>query len=169
MDCNGVRTSRHAMERMFQRQISPTALAIALRTGEVIADYPDDTPYASVLLLAIIEGEPLHAVVARDPESGLRIVVAVYRPDPLRLGKRRQKQERTVKCVLCKTGITHPGHVTVTLERGQTVVVIKGVSAEVCANCGEYYLDEQVSQRVYPQADDAARRNAEVEILRYAA
>jgi YgiT-type zinc finger domain-containing protein len=72
-------------------------------------------------------------------------------------------------CVLCKTGATQPGAATVTLERNQTVVVIKGVPAEVCQNCGEYYLSQAVSEKIYRQAEDAVSRNAEVEVLRYAA
>ena len=74
-----------------------------------------------------------------------------------------------MKCVLCKTGETQPGTVTVTLERNQTVVVIKDVPADVCRNCGEYYLSQAVTERIYGQADDAVQRNAEVEVLRYAA
>jgi len=74
-----------------------------------------------------------------------------------------------MKCVLCKTGETQPGTVTVTLERNQTVVVIKDVPADVCQNCGEYYLSQAVTGRIYGQAEDAVQRNAEVEVLRYAA
>jgi len=74
-----------------------------------------------------------------------------------------------MKCVICKTGETEPGKVTVTLQRGDTVVVIKEVPAQVCEDCGEYYLDESVTERVYAQADEAVKRHAEVEILRYAA
>jgi YgiT-type zinc finger domain-containing protein len=72
-------------------------------------------------------------------------------------------------CVLCKNGVTRPGTVTVTLERGKTVVVVRDVPADVCENCGEYYLDSPVAQEVYQRAEGAVARNAEVEILRYAA
>jgi ribosomal protein L32 len=48
-------------------------------------------------------------------------------------------------------------------------VVIKNVPAEVCDNCGEYYLEAPVARKVYHQAEEAAQRKAEVEILRYAA
>ena len=72
-------------------------------------------------------------------------------------------------CVLCKNGETRPGTVTVTLERGKTVVVVRDVPADVCENCGEYYLDSPVAQEVYQRAEAAVARNAEVEILRYAA
>lgn len=74
-----------------------------------------------------------------------------------------------MNCVICKTGETRAGTATVTLHRGETTVLVKGSPAEVCQNCGEYYLDEAVARKVYEQADDAARRHAEVEILRYAA
>jgi len=74
-----------------------------------------------------------------------------------------------MKCVICKTGETQPGSATVTLHQGETTVVVKGVPAEVCDTCGEYYLEEQVAQKLYAQAQEAAKRNVEVEILRYAA
>ena len=74
-----------------------------------------------------------------------------------------------MNCVICKTGQTAPGTVTVTLQRGESVVVIKDVPAQVCADCGEYYLDEVVAERIYTLAEDAVARHAEVEILRYAA
>jgi YgiT-type zinc finger domain-containing protein len=74
-----------------------------------------------------------------------------------------------MKCVLCKNGETRPGTVTVTLERGKTVVVVRDVPADVCENCGEYYLDSAIAQEVYQRAEGAVARNAEVEILRYAA
>ena len=72
-------------------------------------------------------------------------------------------------CVLCKHGDTRPGEVTVTLQRGETTVILKGVPAEVCENCGEYYLSQIVSEQVLVRAEQAATSGAEVEILRFAA
>lgn len=74
-----------------------------------------------------------------------------------------------MKCVNCKSGHTCAGTATVTLQRQQTVVVIKDVPAQVCQDCGEYYLNESVTRRVYQQAEDAVKRHAEMEIIRYAA
>jgi len=59
--------------------------------------------------------------------------------------------------------------VTVTLQRGETVVPVKEVPAAVCRNRGEYYLDEAAARKVHAQAEDAVSRRTEVEILRYAA
>lgn len=74
-----------------------------------------------------------------------------------------------MKCVICKTGHTHPGTATVTLQRNNSVVVIREVPAEICEDCGEYYLSEPVAKRVYDDADATVQRHVEVEILRYAA
>ncbi len=74
-----------------------------------------------------------------------------------------------MKCVICKQGQTNDGLATVTLDRGPTTVVIKDVPAEICDNCGEYYLDEDVSEKVRGLAEQAFQQGAEVEILRYAA
>jgi YgiT-type zinc finger domain-containing protein len=74
-----------------------------------------------------------------------------------------------MKCVLCKHGETHPGQATVTLQRGATTVILKGVPADVCQNCGEYYLSDEVAGQVLERAEAAVNSGAEVEILRYAA
>jgi YgiT-type zinc finger domain-containing protein len=74
-----------------------------------------------------------------------------------------------MRCVICKTGETKPAKTTVTVQRGETTVLIKDTPAAVCENCGEYYLDAVVARTVYRQAEDAVLRHAEVVILRYAA
>jgi YgiT-type zinc finger domain-containing protein len=74
-----------------------------------------------------------------------------------------------MKCVLCKHGETRPGEATVTLQRGATTVILKGVPADVCENCGEYCLSDEVAGQVLERAEAAVGSGAEVEILRYAA
>ena len=74
-----------------------------------------------------------------------------------------------MKCVICRQGETLSGHVTATLQRGETTVLLKGVPAEICDNCGEYYLSEEVTGQVLDRAEEAARNGAEVGILRFAA
>ena len=44
-----------------------------------------------------------------------------------------------MKCIVCKQAETHPGNATVTLERNDVTLVIKGVRAQICPNCGEEY------------------------------
>lgn len=74
-----------------------------------------------------------------------------------------------MKCALCKQGQTFAGEVTVTLQRGDTTVITKGVPAGVCENCGKYYLSETVTEQLLRRAELAVQGHAEVEILRFAA
>ncbi len=74
-----------------------------------------------------------------------------------------------MKCVVCKTGDVIDGKTTVTLQRGETTVVIKDVPAQVCDQCGEYYLSETMTAKVLAMAEAAVDKGAEVEILRWAA
>lgn len=85
------------------------------------------------------------------------------------MGRVFPRKEEKMNCTICRQGETAPGEVTVSLQRDDSVIIIKGVPAQVCQNCGEYYLDEHVAARIFAQAEDAVGRKAEVEILRYAA
>jgi len=71
-------------------------------------------------------------------------------------------------CNICKTGKLSEGRTTVTLQRGETTVVIKDVPAQVCDNCGEYYLSEEMTGQVLGMAEAVVSKGAEVEILRWA-
>ena len=74
-----------------------------------------------------------------------------------------------MSCVICRNGTTCSGTVTVTLQRGDTIVILKQVPADVCENCGEYYLSSEVAAQVLEKAEFAVRSGAEVEILKFAA
>jgi len=81
MDCSSTIFSGHAVRRMFERRIARSDVSDVLRSGESIADYPDDRPYPSLLLLGYASGRPLHIVAARDPATGTCYVITVYIPD----------------------------------------------------------------------------------------
>ena len=81
MDCKRVVFSGHAIQRMFERAISRDDVLAVIAQGETIAEYPDDKPYPSRLLLWPIGSRPLHVVLAFDEEAGLCIAVTVYEPD----------------------------------------------------------------------------------------
>ena len=74
-----------------------------------------------------------------------------------------------MKCLICKQGQTKPGLATVTLQRGETTIIIKEVPAKVCENCGEYYLSEDITKIILQRAEKAVKNGAEVEILKFAA
>lgn len=71
-----------------------------------------------------------------------------------------------MECALCKNGYTQAGHVTVTLEKGETIILIKDVPAEVCANCGHYYLSEEMTKLVLEKGKEAHSKGAELEVVK---
>jgi len=74
-----------------------------------------------------------------------------------------------MKCALCKHGQTFLGKTTVTLHRGDTIVILKEVPAEVCENYGEYYLSETITAKVLRRAEEEVAKGSEVQIMRFAA
>lgn len=67
---------------MIERAITPEAVERIIASGELVADYPDDRPYPSCLILGFDQGRPIHVVLARDAVTGVCLVVTVYPPDP---------------------------------------------------------------------------------------
>ena len=72
-----------------------------------------------------------------------------------------------MNCLICKQGETQPGLTTVSLQRDERTLIIKGVPAEICDNCGEYYLSQEIAKRLYRQAEESLQHGAEVEIGRF--
>jgi len=68
------------------------------------------------------------------------------------------------QCVICRHGETETGHTTVTLERGQTVVVFRNVPAHVCASCGEAYVSEDITARLLEEAEEAVQARVQVDV-----
>ena len=74
-----------------------------------------------------------------------------------------------MKCVICREGQTATCQAVVTLQRGESTIIFKNVPADVCTNCGEYYLSESVTDQLLTRAEAAVQSGAELEILRFAA
>lgn len=62
-----------------------------------------------------------------------------------------------MKCALCRTGETKPGKTTETYEIGGTVVVVRGVPAEMCQQCGETYTDEATTRQLERIVEESRR------------
>ena len=70
-----------------------------------------------------------------------------------------------MKCSICKTGTTKKSIITVPLVKENSVLIAKGVTAEVCQNCGEYYLDEATSQKLFDIAQESFLSGTELEVI----
>lgn len=70
-----------------------------------------------------------------------------------------------MNCFICKNGKTRKGNVTVMLEHGGSIIAVKDVSAQVCQNCKEYYLDAETTRRLLACAAQAVKDGVELEII----
>ncbi len=73
-----------------------------------------------------------------------------------------------MKCVICKHGDTESSTTTLTLERAGTVVAFKEVPAQVCTNCGEAYVAEEISTKLLAMAEQSVRDGVEIGVRKYA-
>jgi sulfur transfer protein SufE len=67
---------------MFERKISAEEIRYVLETGDVIEEYPEDTPYPSRLILGCYKSRFVHVVAADNTSDEEIIVITVYEPDP---------------------------------------------------------------------------------------
>ena len=75
------RWTGHILKRLMQRGIFRASVVQAIRSGEIIEQYPDDYPYPSCLLLGTTEaGEALHIVCGIG--EGKVWLITAYHPDP---------------------------------------------------------------------------------------
>ena len=65
---------------MAERAISPYEIRQVVKSGTTIANYPDDLPYPSQLILAFIKNRPLHVVAADDHEAKVTYIITAYEP-----------------------------------------------------------------------------------------
>ena len=82
ISCEKITYRFHAVQRMFERRITVEDVRYALETGEVIEEYPDDTPYPSRLILGCYRGRAIHVVAANNSIDREIIIITVYEPDP---------------------------------------------------------------------------------------
>lgn len=78
--------SAHAVKEMRDEELGQIVDAEVYELvcdGEIIEQYPDDTPYPSCLVYGTTTGgRPLHTVCAFNRESANVVIVTVYQPDP---------------------------------------------------------------------------------------
>jgi YgiT-type zinc finger domain-containing protein len=85
------------------------------------------------------------------------------------MGTRFSTEKEPMKCVICKEGETRLGRATVTLTRAEMTLVVKNIPAQVCANCGEEYVDEDVAAELLRAAEEASKAGVQVDVRQYRA
>lgn len=64
-------------------RIHEAEISECIDRGQIIKDYPDDTPYPSYLIFGLTaSNRPIHVVCAYNGDEDKIIIVTAYEPDP---------------------------------------------------------------------------------------
>lgn len=71
-----------------------------------------------------------------------------------------------MNCALCKVNLKR-GKVNHIIDLGDGIIIIKDVPANICDQCGEYYVDTKTAIKLEEIIDELKRNRAEVLIINY--
>ena len=71
-----------------------------------------------------------------------------------------------MNCALCK-GSLKKGMVNHIIDLGDGIIIIKNVPANVCNQCGEYYVDTETAIKLEEIIQELRKNKAEVLIINY--
>ena len=78
---NRIEWKAHSLKRMLERSISKADVVNVIRTGDIIEEYSNDTPFPSCLVMGAAHNSVLHVVIACDESNEIIFVVTAYWPD----------------------------------------------------------------------------------------
>ena len=72
----------HAVQRMFERNVSIQRVKEAVDNGVTVEDYSEEMPEPSRLILGYQGKRPFHVVTSENQETNITTIITVYIPDP---------------------------------------------------------------------------------------
>jgi len=72
----------HAVQRMFERNVSMKSVTQAIQFGEIIEDYSSEMPEPSRLILGFQGKRPIHVVASENKKTKEITIITAYVPDP---------------------------------------------------------------------------------------
>jgi YgiT-type zinc finger domain-containing protein len=71
-----------------------------------------------------------------------------------------------MNCIFCKS-ILFKGNVNHIIDFDGHIIIIKGVPANVCKQCGEYYVENNIALKIEKTIEYAKKNNAEILVINY--
>lgn len=71
-------------------------------------------------------------------------------------------------CTICK-GSTKLQTINFPIDLENIFILVKEVPAIVCQQCGEYFLEDNIAERIEEISETTKSSNIEIEILKFAA
>ena len=72
-----------------------------------------------------------------------------------------------MKCIICRQAELVHGFTSITFEREEFRLLIHRVPAQICPNCGEAIVDEDVAIRLLSVAEDASEQGLLEDVREY--
>jgi hypothetical protein len=93
IQANRANITQHARKEAKEDRLLLDEIFYSTQNGEVIEDYPTDTPYPSCLIYGQNQNrDPVHSVWAYAADSQIAVLITVYRPDPNRWIERKVRK-----------------------------------------------------------------------------
>lgn len=71
-----------------------------------------------------------------------------------------------MNCFMCK-GDLEEKKVNYVVDLEETIIIIKGVPAKVCKQCGEQYFDDEIAENIEKIVNQLKELSTEVTIVNY--
>lgn len=71
-----------------------------------------------------------------------------------------------MKCFMCKSDLKHK-KVNYVVDLEETIIIIKGVPALVCSQCGEQYFDDETSENIEKIVNQLKKLATEITVVNY--
>ena len=75
-----------------------------------------------------------------------------------------KKNQNPSLCPICG-GRKEPGKTTYSVDLGTGVVMVRNVDAEICAQCGEEWIDNRTARKLEGIIEEARKKRRQVEVL----
>lgn len=71
---------KHTLARLARRDIPQRVIIEVIMKGEIMEDYPQDSPFPSCLILGWVKDKPYHVVVSLDESTSMGYIITAYEP-----------------------------------------------------------------------------------------
>lgn len=72
-----------------------------------------------------------------------------------------------MKCILCKSNLVK-GTVNHIVDLDGHIIIIKNVPANVCKQCGEYFVETDIAIKLEKIIEEVIKNKAEIFVVNYA-
>jgi YgiT-type zinc finger domain-containing protein len=167
--------SEHVVRSLMSGEITVPEIEAVLRAGRIIEEHRPPGRATGYLFCGIVKGKPLHVVGADGGDDWLVVSFAYVPKPPLWLNPLVRAPEEVApmsksfaRCYFCGGDIKSVtvGNFDYRLEG--KLYVIKRVPAGLCLQCGEKYVDTEVSRRLNSLIEGRQFTQAEeVQVIEY--